>query len=492
MILNTLRGKLTFYFCILLVILIVSYLFSFNSGLKISREDDVILFQMNTLNKIYLELEQSRYNMTAYLQNDNQKLLDQFNKSSLLLTKLCLIFENHPREVRSKRFAIDLTYQIQTYLEMVQKSLHYHQSGERELSTKFYSAALHLNELIQGNYKNLFQVVISDLEKVRKNSGFITRNGIFINLLILLFIIIIGAIFIVYISRMISRPVVHLTKASIAISEGEWDTQIESIKTHDELEDLTNSIKTMVSTMKSQYEDLKQNSILEKRHLKDEIKLQKMDTLVKETQLKALQAQVNPHFLFNTLNMISQTAYIEKSEKTSNLIEALSSFLRYNLDYSNRIVILSKEIDNLNNYLYIQKLRTGERILVELDWDNKSTNSKLPSLILQPLVENAYIHGVRDSLSNGLIKISVMTEMNQICIRISDNGVGIPPGKMESVRHILTSTEIEEPLVDTSNSIGLINVVRRLKLYFNNEQKITLNSISGKGTEISFKFPVKD
>jgi len=184
-----------------------------------------------------------------------------------------------------------------------------------------------------------------------------------------------------------------------------------------------------------------------------------------EIELEALHAQINPHFLYNTLNTIKWMATIQGVTSVSNAITALSKLLRISINFGNDMIRLKDEIDYVKNYIIIQKLRFNEGFTVAYDIDEDCLNAKIPKLILQPIVENAIIYG---------------TAGEEMFIEIEDNGAGIEPEKIDKI--LLKKNEGKR-----FSKVGLNNVNQRIKHYFGEAYGLKIRSDKDKGTVIIIK-----
>jgi sensor histidine kinase YesM len=212
-----------------------------------------------------------------------------------------------------------------------------------------------------------------------------------------------------------------------------------------------------------------------------------MQSHLKDAQLKYLQAQINPHFLFNTLNAGAQLAMMEDAERTGIFLENMAEFFRYNVRRNNQDATLGEEIHLVDNYMYILNVRFAGEILFEKDIDESLLDVRVPSMILQPIVENAVGHGIRGLSRQGRIELAVSQNPEDQTIRICiwDNGAGM---EEERIRQVL-SGEVKENESD-SNGIGLGNVMERLRLYFHEQAKLEIFSEGkNKGTEILITIP---
>ncbi|AKN32020.1 histidine kinase [Clostridium carboxidivorans P7] len=209
----------------------------------------------------------------------------------------------------------------------------------------------------------------------------------------------------------------------------------------------------------------------------------KFQQLAKDMQLKSLQAQVNPHFLFNTLNTIARMSLIEDAPNTEKLIYALSDILRYSLKNSDNMVQLNTEIDNIEKYLFIQTTRYSDRINFEIDVPENIGHYKIPVMTLQPLVENAIIHGLEPKKDPGLVTIKAKIFNGNINVEISDNGVGMTPEKINLIINNTTT------LPSNTTGLGIQNVNGRIKYYFGPEFGIKIENNYPIGTKVSVTIP---
>jgi Putative regulator of cell autolysis len=209
--------------------------------------------------------------------------------------------------------------------------------------------------------------------------------------------------------------------------------------------------------------------------------LEEQAHLVNRAELKALQAQVNPHFLFNAINTIVSFCRTNP-EKARNLLLQLGDFFRKNLKSAEKFVTLREECDHIRAYLAIEQARFSERLCVREEITDEALNWRLPGLTLQPLVENAIKHGIYPLNTSGEIIISAIVAEDSLVVRIEDNGVGIPA---ETLARIQNGVE-----VSTSGlGIGLQNVARRLQILYGKKAELMIKSREGKGTEVILKIP---
>jgi len=217
-----------------------------------------------------------------------------------------------------------------------------------------------------------------------------------------------------------------------------------------------------------------------KRRISLELKEEKIKRLLlesrlKEIQIKALESQIQPHFLFNILNTISMLSLLEKAEKTHKMVNMLGKLLHYVLSNNERFVPLSEELELVRTYLEIQCMRFGERLKYSIDVEESLLDVKIPFMTLQPLVENSVIHGIEPKKEGGYIEIRGFKRDRKIILEIIDNGMGIPSRKLSAI-----NKGDENSII----GIGIQNIKDRLKYYLGANYKIIFESQKNKGTKV--------
>ena len=200
----------------------------------------------------------------------------------------------------------------------------------------------------------------------------------------------------------------------------------------------------------------------------------------KETKLMALSAQINPHFLYNTLNTINMLALSNGDDETSELIVDLSEMLQYTFKSSSEKGVLSDEINWLSSYLCIMSRRYGDLFCTQMDIDEELMDYPVPKFILQPLVENAILHGFEGMKNGGILKLTIDQYNGLLRFQIEDNGKGMNPQELEQYTAALSH----------DGHVGISNVHRRLSLLYGEKYSISVQSASGQGTRITICFPI--
>ncbi|WP_420218032.1 sensor histidine kinase [Lacrimispora sp. AGF001] len=216
----------------------------------------------------------------------------------------------------------------------------------------------------------------------------------------------------------------------------------------------------------------------------------------RQSEFLALQNQINPHFLYNTLEAIRGDALSLGMESVANITEALATFFRYTITDTGSLVTIEDELDNVDNYFKIQKYRFGEKLDIIYEFvenDPDICTLLLPKLTLQPIIENAIYHGLERKSEGGEIRIGIELTERNVIIRIKDNGVGIDDQTLTEINYGLEHTTMPSFSEDNKNKrggIALNNVCRRIKLLFGEDYGIHVYSLTGVGTEVCIILPV--
>ncbi len=283
--------------------------------------------------------------------------------------------------------------------------------------------------------------------------------------------------------QVIVVPILRLAEASTAVRDGNFDTPDVTLNNRDELYTLATIFNEMKGNMKALFHAMQRQTEMEQTLHQKELESRENAALLAEAQMQQLRNQINPHFLFNTLNIISRTARMEKASKSEKLILALARLFRYGLKTDADTVPLQREINIVNDYISIQSTRFEGR--VALRWRiSPSINPDtlhVPTFLLQPLVENAVIHGLEPKREGGVIRIRAQKQGDDLRLILTDNGVGMT----DETRQKLISQQSTKGHV---SGIGVGNVRSRLQLLYPSAH-FDLKSRPNLGTRIEMVIP---
>lgn len=277
-------------------------------------------------------------------------------------------------------------------------------------------------------------------------------------------------------SSLISKRMLLLHKDLNKVAMGDFNV-ISGVSGNDEIGLLARQFNNMVVSIRMLMDD-----VAESESQKAQLLLRQ-----REIKLKMMASQINPHFLFNALESIRMKAHMNGQKEIAVVVRMLGKMIRRNLEVGSRTIPLRDELEVVRCYLEIQKFRFGgERLSFAIEVDEESSGIAVPPLIIQPLVENAVVHGLDQMEQGGYVSITVRYTADFITIEVKDNGAGITPERLEVIHNALGDMEDEEQY-----RIGLRNVHQRLLLIYGDSGGLRIDSASGRGTRIHFEIPTE-
>lgn len=293
------------------------------------------------------------------------------------------------------------------------------------------------------------------------------------------------------IASVMVRPIVLLTRSAEEIGKGNFRTRDVILESTNEFAILADVFNRMKHNILEHIEDVKLKAEAEAALKDEQLKNMRMAYLLDNARLYALQSQINPHFLFNTINAGVQMAIMERAPKTSRFFESMSRLFRYNIRKMKDSCSLADEVGNIKDYYELLRVRFGDRIRFEFDVDEEALALRMPPLVLQPLVENAFIHGLSGLEEGGTIRLLAERQGGRVLVIVADTGKGIPK---ETVRRILDGGSRESGSKGSEGTgIGVRNVRDRLELFYHEKGIFDIASSEGAGTQIIMDLPmVKD
>lgn len=279
-----------------------------------------------------------------------------------------------------------------------------------------------------------------------------------------------------YLSRYLTRPIVRLSQI-MAIQEGDTLQSCESYHSRrDEIGVLYNEYNQMIEKLQNFIKTDYQNKLI-----------------AMDAQMKSLEACINSHFLFNTLSSISSIAIIEGSECLSSMSIALGNMFRYSIKTKSELVTLEEELNHVNNYITIQSIRFSNAFSFQADIPKDLRSLNVLKLILQPLVENAMVHGLLNCQAGNLIQIRAELQDSVIFITVTDDGQGMDIEQLEELQNSIDEEPAFIELGHRNNrSIGIKNISSRIKLYYGERYGLTIKSSKNEGTSVTIQLPVME
>lgn len=343
--------------------------------------------------------------------------------------------------------------------EIIQKTV----IGNVRLDDGNNSIYLYISTIPKTRWRLVIATNINGLTQAKKK--------LLINCIVYTTVALIAFLFLFYaISTQISKPIVRLQREMEAVEDLSFRLQGDStIGGTKEIVSLNKSFCKMMNRI----HDLAQEVVNEQKEQN-------------KAELKALQNQINPHFLYNTLDSIIYMIDENENEKAEEMIVALSRFFRISISRGKNIIPVKSELDHVKYYLQIQKMRFGDSFSYEVDASDEVLSLPIIKLILQPIVENAIVHGLGEKPEKGAaIKIKAYLGSSYLCFDIEDNGFGMLPDRIEEIYQSFKDKTIHR-------GVGLSNVYQRIRIFYGEKADIIVNSSLDDGTKISIRIPLQE
>ncbi len=289
-------------------------------------------------------------------------------------------------------------------------------------------------------------------------------------------------------SKTIVNPIVMLADSSQKIAKYDFSDPDLAVENKDEMGDLVKAFNKMKHATEGYINTLKKNSEIAELLYKEEMEKVEMEKQLEAARLELLKSQINPHFLFNTLNTISGMAKLEDAQTTEQMITSLGSLFRYNLKMSEQMVMLEQELKIVEDYMFIQRMRFGGRIVYEHKLELDPAVIMIPAFTLQPLVENAIIHGIAKKEKGGKVNLRAWEDERFVVVSVADTGVGMTKERYEELCSALRTSMGHKEKNTSRTGIGLGNIYKRVHTMYRNGQ-VKIYSAQGRGTVIQMWLP---
>jgi two-component system, sensor histidine kinase YesM len=503
---KTIRRKIVSYSLLIILIMSVITAYATFNARSMSRDVDELYRSTVASQAMQSDLEFTEKYLVEYLSTKTSDSLREFikyeNRFRADLAPLNRTAKPDETALLEKNLVVVGT----GYLEEADAAI----SAKRGRNIPVYIAAYEESDKSAA----VLRYLIGRISSVRFNQSlaayedFNARTEALIRLVTLMIAsaVILTVLIVIVYSRRIADPIIRLAHAANEIARGNFDDRIAVRSADDEIATMAEAFITMQESIRRYVAELHEKAEVEKNLMEERFQMLHMKNLLKNAELDALQSQINPHFLFNTMNAAIQLAVVEDAERTRLFLEHLSAFLRFTMRPLSNTVTLGEELTALDSYIYLLKIRFPDRISFTIDRDEGTETVRIPSLILQPLVENSVLHGLSERESGGEVGITARRDDGRIRVDVSDNGSGmsadqvaellrVRPERAEQTDHgaaadpMETAVREEQADVGRIHGIGLRNVIDRLRLFYGIEDCVRIQSRRNEGTVVSLYLP---
>ena len=477
---NSLRSRLVYSAAVGIAIVIASMVYILFATLRLQQIVNDQFRTERAFQELQIEVVAVRTPFLNYLSSrSSQALSDLLAEEQVLRNMLPQEFpvaDDYGTLARREIYSL-----LESYLDLIQEAINLKRARAIEEYTSLYEemAVLsdHIVERIDRISLSGLRGELARYEEIIQTS----RELLFWNLSIILLAFVGAMLWITISINRVTEPMNRLAWMAGELSGGNFDIDDIQVNAVREVGTVVSAFNTMKRDIRQYISELNRQQQIEQGYMNERLRNLKMEQLLKRMELYTMQAQMNPHFLFNTLNTGVQIAITEDAERTADFMEHLANFFRYNMRERNLFVPLRRETEGLEAYLYILRIRFPRSLGFSLDVPEEILDScEVPALILQPLVENSVIHAFKGVDRPGRIDIRVWREERVLYLSVRDNGIGMDEA---------TANRLLEPQsrdVDTGSKVmGLENVIHRLHFFYPDDgEVVTIHSTPGEGTEI--------
>ena len=363
----------------------------------------------------------------------------------LILENLCALYRNGEADMAALFSADDNSVRLEHYRELIRKRDGLLFLADQLLKNNLEYEAQNYPVIVERNFESMKLV-----------------------LLILAAAFLMMIVCSVRVVHAVYTPIDLLVRDARQIGAGNYDTPEVEIINDDELGYLSGAFNDMKKAVSANFKSMK--------------RIMELQDLLQDVELKALQAQINPHFLFNVLAVAEEAALRERADQTVEIVENISYMLQYSLKCTKQDTTLPEELRTVRSYLFLQEKRFGDRISFVFSAPEEIPAIRIPGMSLQPIVENAIKHGVERMETDGWVHVQVRERVSYIEVMVSDNGRGIDPELLSAIR----CQESDR----AGSGIGLINTSRRMEMFYRQKGLFEINSTPGKGTSVVLRYPI--
>lgn len=487
------RTKLTSFFLLATAITILVGFYNYISSQMLMEDMTDLLNKSQELTSLYKEVDEIQNDLEVYLATRSSDSLQSFyNHSNSISSDNNILKQDAEYTDRGVRIK-NLTGMIDHYLKVLDETIVDKRNRKISDYSKGYQQSVKEYNYIGSYIKEIMSTDLSDsalrYQEIRReanNSTVLSYTMFGISFALILVII-------VLFSYEITRPITKLSSYAKEVSEGNFEVDIAEEGTSSEIRVLYRAFSKMTKSIREYIDKLKEKERLERVLIQEKYDNLKMKNALHEAELLALQSQVNPHFIFNSINIGAKVAMLQGDSVTCEYLENFADIFRYNLKGLDYNASLSEEVNNVSSYMSLLTTRFGDFVTFHMDIpeDPEVLEFKMPRMTLQPLTENAYIHGISKLEEGGAIELKVTKEKDRVKIIISNTGDHFPPDAIDRILNKKSKTVKKQEQRGHTTGIGMDNVLKRLRLFY--DKKDVMDIVSKDGiTKVILLLPINN
>lgn len=466
---STLASKIRYSYFLLLVPIVLLLIFCFYNLWTGNQNYENMINSISVASEFSLDFKKDFDYETYLLIVENKSIeesgLDNMLNEASRIVKGLEEFTNQPDNYKRLNSANKYLTNLQTYIDRIKQNLE--EGNQYEDNIEIWENDVQIvTSLIRETIFEYIYYEIRDIQQSRLEYQKFFMSIIRISILTFIGILVLTTFLSYYIPLSITQPIRKLTEVTKQVAKGDLSVRSD-VRSGVEASMLSDSLNTMIDKI---------NELLEQ--------VTREQSRLRRAEFELLQSQINPHFLYNTLDAIIWLAESGEQKKVVNMVGSLSDFFRTSLNQGKDIITIREELQHVRSYLEIQQVRYQDILKYEIQVPAELHQYLIPKITIQPLVENALYHGIKNKRGYGRIIISGKKEADFFVIQIEDNGIGISEDRLLQVRD-----GIRDKVLTGKDMYGLYNVNERIRLNFGEKYGITIESTYQEGTTVSILLP---
>lgn len=502
--LRSFRARIILNSALVLAIIAPATLYTGLATSELARSVGVLFRDNLVLEHISNALDHTETGLAGYLGTKSSDFLKDYIRYSTQLGEESRKLNREIRRNQQLLLQRELAGLVDRYLEDTEASVTAKRGRDVATYTERFEQSERTAELVRLLISRIEGLSLSD--SIVAFSGFNSRISAVIttNSILVIAATLLSLTLLVRFSYRITDPLSRLAAAAHAVGRGEYDHELPLSDASDEVAATAAAFISMQRSVRAAFDELKSKAEVEKRLMEERVIVLDMRHRLKDAELLALQSQINPHFLFNTLSAGLQLARLEEANRTGEFLDNLGGFIRYALKPATRSVLVRDEIECVQRYIWLLRLRFGDRYGFHVDASGEVLGVETPALILQPLVENAVAHGLRNREDGGQVWIAAFIDGRDAVLEVRDDGEGMPQADIDRIngealrmRGADYEAQPAQPAAESAGGaeeggIGLINVIRRVDLATEGRGRVDMHNESGGGMLVRVIIPAGD
>ena len=474
-------------FFIVISILVITFMIFTNSMSIYTRNNySNILNGYSSIQGYYDAIDEASVKIKTYLTTDTESLLDEYKEE--MESAEMNIASLRSNDAFHEKWKVDLLENMLTeYQDVVDQLLESYASEDALDYRPTYNEFVETTSLITSTSSEYYTIMTDSMEENRQIIDLLQSGYLWGSMILLLLMIGSFVYFNHFVRNKVILPIEKILSDIGSIRKGSYSISKSNFNC-EEMDAISDAMIEMTDSIVSGYNAIKEKNELEKLLLEQKNESLKKDELLVKSELKMLQNQINPHFLFNALESIRMHSLLKNEYETADMVEKLALMQRQYVEWGNDSVEIRREMEFVRAYLGLQKYRFGERLSYSLEVEEDCLDIKIPKMTVVTFVENACVHGIEAKTAPGWIFVRICQKQKALYLEVEDTGCGMDASQMQELKERMLNASID--MLKDGGRVGIINACLRLKMVFGEQVAFDIEGEQGVGTTVSIRMPL--